>query len=41
MKKFLLILEFENEKIIGLQSEEIIDLDEDLEELNLVGKFSI
>mgnify|MGYP001172988956 CR=1 FL=1 len=41
MKKFLLILEIDNERILQVKTEEVLDIDENFEELNLIGKFSI
>ena len=41
MKKFLLILEIEQEEILLVHSEELPSVKENSEDLNLVGKFSI
>ena len=41
MKKLLLILEIDQEEILIVHSEKLTHVNEDSEDINLVGKFSI
>ena len=41
MKKVLVILEIDQKKVSLIHSEELADIEEDLEEIDLIGKFTI
>ena len=41
MKKVLVILEIDQKEVSLIHSEELVDIEEDLEEIDLIGKFAI